>query len=260
VSVARNGSIELAYDVAGDGPNLLLIPGVASTRPIWNLVRPVLARRFRTIAFDLRDSGESTIAEGPYALTDLVADATAVMDAAGADRAHVLGHSLGGAIAQELALAFPGRVEELTLVSTWARGDLYTKNVVTLLQSLTANTPDDFSFLAALLYVGAGTTTLRDNDLTIMTAAALALGSLAPRAAIARQWDVAKTADTLDRIASLAMPVRVIWGTEDKLIPPWLGAQLAQAIPAARTMPIEGCGHLPMVAAPEAFVQCVAQA
>lgn len=259
-NLAHNDSVHLAFDVEGDGPDLFLIPGVASTRPLWNLVRPALARHFRTIAFDLRDTGESTLAGAPYTIGDLVADAIAVMDAAGSHRAHVLGHSLGGIIAQELALAHPARVETLALVSTVARGDAYSKNVVSLLRTLTDTVSGDFAFLAALLYVGAGETTLRSANLLEMTAAALALGPLPTRAAIARQWDVTTTVDTLERLPSLSMPVRVIWGTEDRLLPPRLSEAIVDAVPHATATRIDRCGHLPMVAAPDAFIAAITAA
>jgi len=90
-----------------------------------------------------------------------------------------------------------------------------------------------------------------------MTDAALALGPLAPRDAIARQWDLAATVDTLDRLPAITAPVHVVWGSEDRLMPPWLSQELAAAIPHARTTAIEGCGHLPMVVAPDAFATAV---
>lgn len=249
----------LPFDVAGNGPDLVLIPGVASTRPLWALVRPQLAQRFRTIAFDCRDSSAATASPVAYGLRELVEDTLIVMEAAGCTRAHVLGHSLGGAVAQELAIAYPERVASLHLVSTWARGDAYSANVMALMRDLTVHVDDDRSLLAALLYAGWGETTLRSAGLFAMTDAALALGPLAPRDAIARQWDLAATVDTLDRLAQLTTPVHVVYGSEDRLLPPWLSQQLAAAISNARATAIEGCGHLPMVAAPDAFVAAVTQ-
>ncbi|HEY1977401.1 MAG TPA: alpha/beta hydrolase [Candidatus Baltobacteraceae bacterium] len=247
----------LPFDVAGNGPDLLLIPGVASTRPLWNLVRPQLAESFRTIAFDCRDSSAETASPSAYGMLELVQDTIAVMDAAGSTRAHVLGHSLGGAVTQELAIAHPDRVASLTLVSTWARGDTYAANVMSLMRDLAVHVDDDRSLLAALIYAGWGEATLRDADLFTMTDAALALGPLAPRDAIARQWDLAATVDTLERLERISAPVHVVWGAQDRLLPPWLSRQLASAIPHARTTAIEGCGHLPMVAAPGAFAAAV---
>lgn len=254
---ARNAGVTFPFDVAGDGPDLVLIAGVASTRPLWNLVRPLFAARFRTIAFDCRDSSSATVSPAGYGIRDLVDDTLAVMDAADCGRAHILGHSLGGAVAQELAIARPDRIESLTLVSTWARGDAYAGNIARLMRELTVHVDDDRALLAALLYAGCGETTLRNGDVLAMTDAALALGPLAPRDAIARQWDLASTVDTLERLTQISAPVHVVWGTEDRLVPPWLSQRLAAAIPHANTTAIEGCGHLPMVVAPQPFADAV---
>lgn len=255
---AKNGSIVLSYDIDGEGADLLLISGTASTRAIWTLVRPHLAQRFRTIAFDNRDSGESTIVSESYSAKDLAEDALAVLDAAGSRRAHVLGHSMGGVAAQELALAHAHRVTSLTLISAWARGDVYANNVMELLASLTKSVDDDRILLAAILFAGAGATTLRSNALFDMVDASMALGSLAPRPALLRQWNLDLEVDTLARLAGLSLPVHVVWGTEDRLLPPWHAQQLLDTIAHARGTAIEGSGHNPMVDAPDLFAQSVA--
>ena len=255
--VAVRGSIELAFDVEGYGPDLLMIAGSASTRALWALVRPHLAKRFRTIAFDNRDSGASTIASQPYTLHALALDAAAVAEAAGSHRVHVLGHSMGGAIAQEFALTFPEATASLTLVSSWARGDTYSRNVMEFMLALTRDVTDDKTLLRAILYAGAGVSTLRSASLAEMTDAAMALGPLAPREALARQWELDAAVDLLERVRALRLPAHVIVGTEDRLLPPWHSERLARAIPNAVLSRIQGVGHLPMVHAPEAFVETI---
>jgi pimeloyl-ACP methyl ester carboxylesterase len=254
---AVNGGVELVYDVEGSGPDLLLVAGTASTRPLWSLVRPHLARSFRTIAFDNRDAGASSIATGPYTLPDLAADAAAVLDAADSTRAHVLGHSMGGAIAQQLAFDAPERMASLTLACTWARGDGYSKNAMRLMHALTENVRDDRTLLAAILFMGSSASSLNRTNLWETTDAAMALGALAPRAALARQWALDLTVDTLDRLPELKCPVHVIWGDEDRLVPPALARALIDAIPAAFETRLTACGHVPMVDAPDAFAESV---
>ena len=254
---AHSRGVELAFDIQGSGPDVLLIAGSASTRPLWALVRPALAQSFRTIAFDNRDSGESTIVAAPYTLAGLADDAVAVLDAAGSKSAHVIGHSMGGAIAQELALSYPDRVQSLTLVSTWARGDRYSRNIMDLMIDLTRSVRDDFALLESIIFVGAGISTLRGASLHDMTAAAMALGPLAPRNALERQWRLDEIVDTLDRLPALKMPAHVITGAEDRLLPPYFSEELARAIPGATLTRIDGVGHLPMVHAPDAFIDAV---
>jgi pimeloyl-ACP methyl ester carboxylesterase len=254
---AANDSVDLAYDVEGTGPDLLLISGTASTRAIWTLVRPALARSFRTIAFDNRDSGSSSMVSAPYELEDLAADAIAVLDAAECPSAHIVGHSMGGAVAQELALLDPERCRSLTLVCSFARADQYERNCLELMRALVESVRDDRTLLASLLWAGAGTTTLSEVDLWQKTDAAMAWGALAPREALLRQWNLDRRVDTLERLPLIDVPTHVIWCTEDRLVPPPLARPLVEAIPEAVETPIEACGHLPMVDQPNDFVKAV---
>ncbi len=255
--MALNGSVELTFDVEGTGPDLLLISGTASTRAIWGLVRPELTKSFRTIAFDNRDSGASSIVSSRYGLTDLARDAAAVLDAAGSQTAHIVGHSLGGVVAQELALAFPQRCSSLTIACSWARSDRYARNGFELMRALAESVRDDRTLLASLLWAGSGATTLSEVDIWEKTDAAMALGALAPREALARQWQLDLKVDTLDRLSQLDVPSHVIWCSEDRLLSPSLAETLVRAIRGARETRIDGCGHVPMVDRPEDFVAAV---
>jgi pimeloyl-ACP methyl ester carboxylesterase len=257
LNTAHNGAIDLVFDIEGAGPDLLLIAGTASTRAIWTLVRPALTQSFRTIAFDNRDSGGSTIATGPYSMADLADDCLTVLDAADVGGAHILGHSMGGAIALELALRHPKRCASLTLVCSWARGDGYTKSVVALLRELSASACDDRTLLAAILYAGSTIEGLRDTELFTRTDVAMSLGPLAPREALLRQWSLDLEFDVLDRLTALELPVHVVWCEEDRLLPPPASQQLAEAIRGSKLTKIEGSGHSPMIDAPEAFVAAV---
>jgi pimeloyl-ACP methyl ester carboxylesterase len=257
MATARNGNVELAFDVAGAGPDLLLVAGTASQRAIWSLVRPELSRSFRTIAFDNRDSGDSSLVSDPYTVADLAADAAAVLDAAGARAAHIVGHSMGGAVGQELALAFPQRCRSLTLVCSWARGDQYAGNFIELMGALAENVRDDRTLLASLLWVGTGPTTLREVDLWEKTDAAMSLGPLAPRDALIRQWRTNLTVDTLERLPQLRLPAHVISCSEDRILPQPLSQTLLEAIPGAVGTRIDACGHLPMVDAPDEFCSAI---
>jgi pimeloyl-ACP methyl ester carboxylesterase len=257
MGTAHNGDVELAFDVEGDGPDLLLIAGTASDRALWSLVRPALAQSWRTIAFDNRDSGSSSIVSEPYTFADLADDASAVLDRAGAQTAHVLGHSMGSVIAQELALALPARCLSLTLVCSWARTDRYARNCMELMGSLAQSVTDDRTLLAALLWVGAAPATLREVDIWEKTDAAMALGPLAPREALVRQWNLNLQADTLERLPNLRLPAHVIWCSDDRLLPQPLSQTLLRAIPGAVETRVDACGHLPMVDRPQAFCDAV---
>ncbi len=117
---AING-LNLYYEEAGSGPPLLLIAGLSGTTLGWAMLLPALAAHFRVIAFDNRGAGRSSAPPGPYTTRQMAGDAAALLEHLGITRAHVIGLSLGGMIAQELALAHPERVDHLVLYATYAR-------------------------------------------------------------------------------------------------------------------------------------------
>ncbi len=114
----ENQGAKLYWDEQGSGEPVLLIMGLSYPSYMWHRSRPVLANRYRTIAFDNRGVGQSDVPPGAYSIPLMASDAAAVLDAAGVESAHVLGFSMGGMIAQEFALQYPSRVRSLILGCT----------------------------------------------------------------------------------------------------------------------------------------------
>jgi 3-oxoadipate enol-lactonase len=124
MTLARVGEIELDYDRAGTGPPLLAIMGMSGTKAHWG--EPFLESLrgdFETIAYDHRGVGQSSRLEGPITIAQLAHDAAALLDSLELDTAHVLGISMGGMVAQELALAHPEKIRTLTLGCTYCGGE-----------------------------------------------------------------------------------------------------------------------------------------
>jgi 3-oxoadipate enol-lactonase len=119
---ARNGSLRIAYELRGTlrrrRPWLVLIQGMGLDRQGWEPVLRKLRRRFRLVLVDNRGTGHSDRPVGAFSVADMAGDVLAVLDAAGIGRAHVLGMSLGGMVAQELAITHPDRVDRLVLAGT----------------------------------------------------------------------------------------------------------------------------------------------
>ncbi len=113
----------MAYETHGEGVPLLLINGLGGDRGEWLYQVPAFAERFRVVAFDNRGAGESDTPPGPYSTAQMADDAARLLDALAIDRAHVLGVSLGGMIAQEVALRHPQRVRALVLACTAPGGE-----------------------------------------------------------------------------------------------------------------------------------------
>ena len=235
----------LRYDIHGEGHPLLLIMGLSGSRRGWYRLLPHLAPRCRAIAFDNRGTGDSDPVTRPATMRDLVADALAVLDAAGHESAHVFGVSMGGMIAQHLALDHRERVRSLILGCTTAGGRrgappwrLLTATALRPVIGADAT----FPLVTPVLYAPQTRAERPERvreDLRIRLSDATDIRTtLAQMAAIAGH-------DTRRRLHELAgLDVTVLHGEEDALVPPRAGRELAAAIPGARLVVIPACGHM----------------
>src|SRR5271163_748926 len=114
----ENQAAKIYWDEQGSGEPSLLIMGLSYPSYMWHRTRPLLAKSYRTIAFDNRGIGQSDVPAGVYPIALMASDAAAVLDAAGLERAHIFGTSMGGMIAQEFALQYPERVRSVILGCT----------------------------------------------------------------------------------------------------------------------------------------------
>ncbi|HEY2225526.1 alpha/beta hydrolase [Actinomycetospora sp.] len=260
-TVVRPDGTTLAVETLGsdDDPVLLLIAGAGWSRDWWDdeLCDRLVGAGLRVVRYDHRDTGESThwpVGAPGYTGADLLADAVAVLDALGADRAHLVGLSLGGAIAQEIALATPQRVASLTLIATTAVdprvGAL--PGVTPELSALFAQEapePDRSDPVAAAEALVAGERPFAGPD-AFDEARVRAIA----RRVVARSRDLAASANHFllagdrtagpDDLSALAgLPVLVVHGAVDPLFPVEHGRALAAMIPGARLLEIEGMGH-----------------
>jgi pimeloyl-ACP methyl ester carboxylesterase len=239
--------VKIAWERQGEGEPLLLIHGLGYARWGWEPVVEPLARRFDTIVFDNRGVGESDAPPGPYSAAELAADAVQVLDEAGVERAHVVGTSLGGMIAQELALGHPDRVDRLVLACTTAGG------------------PQAFPMPQRTVDLMLARATLREfteNALEPDPRVELVDRILVHRERTAQGFEAwsaqaaaGATFDAHERLTALAAPTLVQHGDGDLVVDPRNADLLAAAIPDARLSIYAGCGHLFMWQEPERFVR-----
>jgi pimeloyl-ACP methyl ester carboxylesterase len=195
------------------------------------------------IALDNRDVGQSGRATGDYTLAEMAADVRAVLDDAAVEDAHVVGLSLGGAIAQELALTSPEWVRSLTLVSTFARPDARLEAILEAWGAIYPILgPRDF---ARQSWPWLFTWRFFERPSALRNLQRYAENSLRPQEpdAFIRQARVTLGQDRRERLAALRIPTLVIAGAEDALVPPYLGRELADHIPGAEYAALPGVGH-----------------
>jgi len=257
--LAKARQIELSYDRAGDGPPLLLIMGMSGTKHHWGeRVLEELRSDFETIVYDHRDAGDSTRTGQPFTIADLAGDAAGLLDALGLDSAHVMGISMGGMVAQELALAHPERIASLTLGCTYCGGEgsvLASEAVMRrLAEAMTSG--DRATAIRAGWEVNVSPSFAADED---AYARFLATGMRygLPVEVIMRQMQAITGHDTSARLPGLGVPTLVAHGTLDELLPVHNGHMIAGLIPGSRLEILEGIGHMFFLERPERTAELV---
>ena len=211
---------------------IVLLEGMGGDIPGWRRNIPHLAAELRVVAFDLRGNGRSSDPPSSATMSTFVDDTIAVLDALGIDRAHVYGQSFGGMVAQETALAHPGRVASLVLAATHCGG----RHVVAP-PRVAVPKGEPWRSLYALGFPDAEPAHVADD---------LDVASRQPRhdEGGRRQWEAMQRFDVCDRLGSITTPTLVLHGTEDAMISPVNAELLAARIPNAELQLLEGAGHL----------------
>lgn len=238
-----NEGIPIAYSVEGSGPPVVWLQGLNADHTAWASQVAAFRDRYQCIAIDNRDVGRSGRASGRYSLAALAADARAVLDALEVDDAHVVGLSMGGGIAQELALSWPEWVRSLTLVSSFARPDARLVEILRAWRAIYPKLgPADF---AAQAWPWLFTWRFFEREANRRNLRHYVEYNPTPQepAAFVRQVDASLTHDTRDRLPQMRAPTLVIAGAEDALVSPYLVRELAAAIPGARYVELAGVGH-----------------
>jgi pimeloyl-ACP methyl ester carboxylesterase len=243
-SVDAKGT-ELHYVRAGKGEPILLIQGMSATHMTWG--KPFLApleKAFDCVVFDNRGMGLSGPESMPFGIADLAADTVALLDALEIERAHVLGISMGGMIAQELALAHPERIRSLTLGATYCGGP-----------EGTLMAPEDLEMLGAAMASGEREQVLRamweinlspafrENEDRFAEFCEMATALPAPKEVILQQMRACGAHDTSARLDRISVPTQVVHGTADRLLGVNNGIQIASLLGVEPQL-LDGIGHM----------------
>ena len=252
--VAKIGDLSLYYELIGQGQPLVMIRGVGSNVDHWYDQVPALSQKFQLLIFDNRGIARSSDPGDPFTIHDMAADTIALMKAVGITKAHVLGYSMGGMIAQEMALNFPQYIAGLILVATdcGISQRIKAQPEATQLFSEMIRLGTDEAKLAAAHCLFAEQT-FDNNPHVIQRYAEVSQRFPASQKMLAKQWAAVTQHDVCDRLPHIASPTLAITGSEDVLIPPQNTALLAQRIPDAQMVSISDGGHLFLIEQPQQF-------
>ena len=269
---ARANGLELCYDTFGDpqAPPLLLIMGLAAQMIAWDdeFCAALAARGYRVIRFDNRDIGLSTRLDGaglpdvqaafmaamqgrpvtaPYLLSDMAADVVGLLDALAIGTAHVVGASMGGAIAQTLAIEHPQRLRTLTsIMATTGAPDLPPPTPEALAILFKPTPTDQAGYLASYLQtwqVLRGPGFPLDDARDLERAGQNFARGLNPPGVARQLMAILASGSRREALRAVSVPTLVIHGRADPLVPLACGVDTAQAVPGAELLVIDGMGH-----------------
>ncbi|HEV2062508.1 MAG TPA: alpha/beta fold hydrolase [Solirubrobacteraceae bacterium] len=246
MATARIDGNDIYYERRGRGEPMLLIQGMSGTHLAWgDPFLDALAEDFEVIAYDHRGVGRSSRVDEGFTLEQLAEDAARLLDATGIERAHVTGISMGGMVAQDLALGHPDRIRTLVLGCSYAGGE-----------GSALTPPGTFERLAEAWQSGDRERALRTGwEINVSEQFAsregeyekwreMALTLRVPLAIIRLQLQAIAQHDTSARLGEISAPTLVIHGTDDQMLPAANSRVIADAIPGARLEELDGVGHL----------------
>ena len=259
MSIVRANGVELWAEQEGAGADVVFISGLADEGACWVDQVAGLSDRYRVTVFDNRGVGRSAAPPGEYRIADFAADTIALMDALGLERPHVVGSSMGGAIAQELALAHPDRVRSLVLNGTWCRGDRFLHEIVRNWIWAAQKADSIRDFLVAVNLWCFAPRIWNEGIMDGWLDAAEASPYQQSVDAFCRSAEALLHHDTADRLAAIAVPTLVTVGRLDLVLPERYSRAIAERIPGARLVVVREAGHQPFQEVPDEYNRLLAE-
>jgi pimeloyl-ACP methyl ester carboxylesterase len=247
--------LKINYDVQGEGPPLVLIPYLAADHACYAFQLPAYTERFSCISVDLPGSGESDKPPGPYSTVTYADQLAAFMTAAGIERAHVAGVSLGAAVATHLAARHPERVRSLSLHSAWDRTDAYLRTILGMWRSLAAGVPT----IAEVVIEGIFPLCFTPEMYSERPEYAQALADFVhgrpaqPREAFMSQTEAVLAHDAAPVLGEIRAPTQVTFGAHDLVTSPRFAGPLTGGIRGSELVVFEHLSHGALHEDPETF-------
>ncbi|MGX1790736.1 alpha/beta fold hydrolase [Bosea sp. NPDC055332] len=241
----------------GQGRPLLLVSGLAGSTAFWDDNAATLARSFRVLRFDQRGIGTSDRGSAPCTIDQLAKDCLAVLDAAGVDRATVLGHSTGGCIGLSLARQAPDRFDGLIVSGSWLRQNRYMTALFETRLAILDQHPRAYAASAALMTYPP--TWLEAHWSVYETAVATAPDTPEAKQIVRERIGALRAFDASGWAGEIAAPTLILGARDDMIVPAFLQEELAAAMPGARKTLLDTGGHYFPISRPDAFTANVAE-
>lgn len=249
---------EIHYEAEGEGRPILFLAGMGLDLSVWYPVTRHLEDAFTCVLMDNRGAGFSEATPGPYTIPQLAADSAALLEGLGMSDAIVAGHSMGGCVAQQLALDHPGLVGGLVLIGTASAGrsdDLGSTEEARAALSRTAGPPEEIVRGNMTVSVSPRYIETHPDEFERLVADRLAKR---PRGrGVAGQRAACAVFDVSEQISRIACPILVVHGTDDQIAAVDRGERLAASIPDAKLVVLEGVGHMPQWESPERLAAAI---
>ncbi len=245
----RANGVNIYYEITGQGRPLLLIAGLGYGLWLWHKMVPGLAERFQVIAFDNRGSGQTDKPDGPYNVQMMAADAAGLLDTLGISRAHVMGHSMGGFIAQELVLSRPDLVDRLILSSTNFGGPNHIPVTPAAMAVMMDRSGDPLDVIRRGIAVACAPGFAEARPEVIQEIVAYRLSNPVPPAQYQAQLAVGlgligAEACFEKRLPNVQVSTLLFFGEHDQVVPPGNADLLARQIPHSTIRILPGAGHV----------------
>jgi pimeloyl-ACP methyl ester carboxylesterase len=252
--VQANG-IDIYYEMKGAGEPLLLIAGFACDVSIWSLIASRLTSKYQVITFDNRGVGRSSAPDQPYTIAEMAEDVSALLDQLGVRSAHVAGHSMGGQIAQVLAIANPEKVRSLILLASGARINEHNRAIIETWGKLPQLVDRRTAAQLSLPWIYTPRFYARPGAISQIID--IILGNPFPSTphGIFHQSRAISRYDGTDRLGEICCPTLVVAAQEDILLPGPHSDELVRAIPDAELVVLQETGHGFLIESPEAVAQ-----
>ncbi len=237
--------LEIAYDLHGEGDPVLMINGIGANRHAWGQQIPALAGEFTVITFDNRDVGETVSRgdSGDYAMDQFATDAAGLLDHLEIEAAHIVGASMGGAIAQEFAIGYPSRTKSLTVACSWPATDPWMHELMSRWDEIFRSSGGVAWARNSWLWVFTHRYYAESGSLQSLLDGAAADPHPQTVEAYLRQSAAFKGHDALDRLSSINCPTHVVCGEEDIYTPLRYSIDIANAIPGSTLSVLPEVGH-----------------